>query len=105
MRSKNVVQVDAVVTEVQQTNNPKFFNVVLCFPQMAFGKIFQFEDQDEPSLTRILCSTERKGQFMQLKPGTKYHFNLGLGISKANESDGKYYPASVSYDILSAKPV
>ena len=70
------------------------------FPVAVYGKIMSPEELDRPPVTNILCEVGKSAHLQQLKSGEKYKLQTTLGVSKANESDGKYYPASLSINIV-----
>lgn len=55
---------------------------------------------DRPRRTNILCQTKVQPDLMKLVPGQKYKLLCSVGVSQANERNGKTYPASVDLNII-----
>ncbi|MGK7893259.1 MAG: hypothetical protein AB4372_06420 [Xenococcus sp. (in: cyanobacteria)] len=103
MKTRPIVEADALVKDIKACNNSDYFMIYLNLPQEVFGKVFSIEEQPNPVSTTILCESERDKHLYNLKKGSKYRFIFALDIQKGNSKDGKSYPDSIGFNVLGAK--
>ena len=103
MQTRPVFVVEAVFKDYKSCSNKDYFIANFVFPQEAFGKVFKPEDQDRPVLTGIVLDANNDKEYMNFLADKKYYLQVAIGVSKPNMKNGKNYPASISYNLISVK--
>ena len=91
---------EGIFVESRLCKNQDYFQAVFQFPEEVFGNVFSVDQMDRPKRTNILCETKKQPDILNLSPGQKYKLLCSVGVSKANERNGKSYPASVNLNII-----